>query len=245
MKKNKPNESGQTKKSAEKNADFFLNNYEEYRDNVNSLDSYAAMSLALSEELGSVNYLLDIGNGGVFDYKTSSINKIVGLDLFLDKLPGGAQIPKNVEMIQGSALNIPANLNGFDTVVMVMLIHHLVGTSVFDCIENIKRAISEAYRVLSPGGKLVIMESCVPEWFYKFEKVVYKPASFLIEKLINHPPTLQYPSAFLVSLIDEAGFENISSNNIPLGKYILQFGIKCPTWVTPVQPVLFSAIKPR
>ena len=35
-----------------------------------------------------------------------------------------------------------------------------------DSITNIRRAIAEAARVLEPGGRLVVAESCVPRWFY-------------------------------------------------------------------------------
>lgn len=236
--------SGQTKVAAEKNSNFFLNQYDKYKQDVESIDTYAAIYSALSEQLGSVDYLLDIGNGGVFDYQTSLIKKIIGLDLFLDSLPKNIALPSNVEMVQGSALDIPENLIEFDGVVMVMLIHHLVGSSISACLENVKKSISEAYKVLKPGGKIIIMESCVPEWFYRFEKIVYKPTSFLIERFINHPSTLQYPSPFLLRLIKEAGFKDTSAKNVPLGKYVLQFGVKFPTWLTPVQPVIFTGWKP-
>jgi len=236
--------SGQTKVSVDKNAKFFLNEYQRYKDNVGSIDTYSSISSALSGELGGIDLLLDIGNGGVFDYDTSSIREIVGLDLFLNDLPQEIKIPPNVRMVQGSALEIPKSLNNFDGVVMVMLIHHLVGNTVFDCLENVKKTISEAFRVLRPGGKLVIMESCVPEWFFQFEKIVFKPASFIIEKSIKHPATLQYPSYYLLELIKDVGFINAECRNISLGKYVLQFGVKVPTWLTPVQPVLFMAQRP-
>jgi hypothetical protein len=88
------------------------------------------------------------------------------------------------------------------------------------------------------------MESCVPTWFFAFEKAVFKAASLVIEKTIKHPPTLQYPSAVLLKMIEQAGFVDASSKAVPLGKYVLQYGIKVPTWVTPVQPILFSAVRP-
>ena len=237
-------ESGQTQVSADKNAKFFLDEYQNYREKVESIDTYASISLALSKRLQGIRRLLDIGNGGVFDYDTTHVEEIIGLDLFLDNLPADIRLPKNVTMVQGNALDIPKALQDFDGVVMVMLIHHLVGKTVNDCLANIRQLLSEAHRVLQPGGRLVIMESCVPSWFFAFEKIVFSPATWAIEKTIKHPPTLQYPADFLLEMITQAGFIEARKENIPKAKHVLQFGVKVPSWATPVQPVLFSAFRP-
>jgi len=235
---------GQTPMSAEKNVKFFLDEYQNYKAQVASIDTYAAISLAVSRKLEGIGRLLDIGNGGVFDYDTSPIGEIIGLDLFLDNLSGDIRFPPNVKMVQGSALDIPRDLRDFDGVVMVMLVHHLVGKTIKDCIANTRLMLSEARRVLRPGGKLIIMESCVPTWFFNFEKVVFVPATFLIEKTIKHPATLQYSPEFLFEMIERAGFTEVKRENIPKGKYVIQYGVKVPSWATPVQPVLFSAVRP-
>jgi|GEM_PF-296836 len=236
--------SGQTPMSAEKNTKFFLDEYQNYKAQVGSIDTYASISSALSKKLQGTRRLLDIGNGGVFDYDTSHIGEIVGLDLFLDHLPDTIRFPPNVKMIQGSALDIPKNLGSFDGVVMGMLVHHLVGKTVNDCIANTRQLLSETRRVLHPGGKLVIMESCIPSWFFVFEKILFAPATFFIEKTIKHPATFQYSADFLFEMIEKAGFAEVKRENISKGKYVLQYGVKVPSWVTPIQPVLFSAIRP-
>ena len=243
-KKSDRDERRQTLESVDKNAKFFLDEHQNYRALVESIDTYAAISLALNIKLQGIGRLLDIGNGGVFDYDTSHIGEIVGLDLFFDNLPSNIRLPKNVKMVQGSALDIPKNLYGFDGVVVVMMIHHLVGKTVNDCIANTQQLLYEAHRVLRPGGKLVIMESCIPSWFFAFEKIVFEPATWVIEKTISHPSTLQYTSGFLLEMIKKAGFTQTTRENIPKGKYVIQYGVKVPSWVTPVQPVLFSAVRP-
>ena len=234
---------GQTQKSAQKNAEFFLDEYQSYKAQVGSIDTYAVISLAVSQKLKGIGRLLDIGNGGVFDYDTRPIGEIIGLDLFLDDLPADIRLPPNVKMVQGSALDIPKNLYGFDGVVIVMLVHHLIGKTVDDCIANTRQLLAETYRVLGPGGKLVLMESCVPTWFFAFEKMVFVPATWVIERTIKHPATLQYTPDFLFEMIAKAGFTEVKKEIIPKGKYILQYGVKVPSWVTPVQQVLFSAVR--
>jgi len=235
---------GQTQTSVKKNQTFFEVEYQRYKARVESIDTYAFIPAALNMKLQGIQRLLDIGNGGVFNYNTRLIGEVIGLDLFLDKLVLGDHFPKNVSMVQGNALDIPRTLHSFDGVLMVMLIHHLVGNTVNDCLINIQQLLSEARRVMCPGGRLVIIESCVPYWFFVFEKIVFKPATLVIEKIMKHPSTIQYPIDFLFKMIEKAGFVEVKKEKIPKGKYVLQYGVKVPSWITPVQPILFSAICP-
>jgi ubiquinone/menaquinone biosynthesis C-methylase UbiE len=43
---------------------------------------------------------------------------------------------------------------------MVMLLHHLSGATWRESLANVHTAIAEATRVLRPGGRLLIVESC-------------------------------------------------------------------------------------
>lgn len=233
----------QTSTSKKMNVDFFLNEHSDYKKKIESIDTYKSISQMLDNKLHGINKLLDIGNGGVFDYSTENIPEIVGLDLFLDSITDDIVVPDNVTMVQGSALDIPDPLNDFDAVIMVMLIHHLVGKNVQSCIDNARRSFEEAYRVLRPGGQLLVMESCVPKWFYIFESILFKPASWIIEHTIKHPPVLQHTILGIVELMKSVGFDHIDIIIVPKGKYILQFGVKVPSFVTPTQPVLIIGHK--
>ncbi|HVS26535.1 MAG TPA: class I SAM-dependent methyltransferase [Burkholderiales bacterium] len=234
----------QTQQSRDKNAEFFLKNLGEYSKSVGQLDTYKRINVALTTELRGIQSLLDVGNGGVFDYDTFVVGHVIGLDLFLDQLPTDMQIPQNVTMETGDALNIPKADNSFDGVVMVMLLHHLVGNSVTQCTANLERAISEAFRVLHPGGKLVIVESCVPLWFYRFEKLVFPLAVPVINRLLTHPPAFQYTVDYISAVIRNLFGTDPTVTRIPKGKYVLQFGFKFPARFTPVQPYLLTACKP-
>ena len=44
-------------------------------------------------------------------------------------------------------------------------------------VANVRRAIAEAERVLEPGGRLIVAESCVPAWFYPVERALFGPSS--------------------------------------------------------------------
>src|SRR6266571_5707760 len=120
---------GQTDTSVAKNVSFFREHRLEYGKNVQELDTYVAMRASVNQALQGMDHLLDIGNGGVFDYNTNIVRSIVALDLFLDGLPPDT-FPANVTLKTGSALAIPEPDASFDGVLLAMLIHHLVGKTV-------------------------------------------------------------------------------------------------------------------
>lgn len=232
----------QTEHGRAKNTAFFRDRLEEYRGSVNTLDTYRNIRGAINKELQGMGRLLDVGNGGTFDYDISLVRELVAVDLFLEDLPDGA-LPPTVQAKNGSALELPFPDESFDGVLMVMLLHHLIGHSVEETLLNAQRAIREGFRMLSPGGKLIIVESCVPAWFYRFERIVFVPATKLIGILLAHPATLQFPAATIAGLIESSG-TNAERMPIPLGRWVLQYGFRYPAALTPAAPYLFSARKP-
>ena len=223
-----------------KNIDFFSQN-KKYQQDVNSIDSYKILFNIITQYVKGTNKLLDIGHGGSFDYDTSEVNEITGLDL--DQMIDTKYLTKNIKLEIGSALEIPSNLVNFDTVLLVMLIHHLIGDDVNENLENLDKCISESKKTLTREGKIIIVESCVPKWFYLVEKLLFKPSSYLINKLLKHPPAFQYTSEIILKVLEKNGFKNIKYEKVKQGKFILQYGFKFPTFLTPVETIIFTAIK--
>lgn len=244
MKKNRGVDPEQTNASVAKNISFFGRHRDEYDKNIQELDTYKAIRGSINEAIQGIDRLLDIGNGGVFDYETSIVGSIVALDLFLNDLPASFTCPPNVILRTGSALAIPEPDESFDGVLIAMLIHHLIGRTVKESIDNIHRVVREAFRVLRPGGRLIIVESCVPRWFYVFERTVFPFSAPLINAILPHPATLQYP-CFLIGSIVEKHNPAIEVSRIRKGRYVLQFGYKFPSVLTPAQPYRFVAYKPN
>jgi len=164
--------------------------------------------------------------------------------LFLDNLPISPSFPENVTLKKGDALQIPFPDESFDGVLISMLIHHLVGETVIESLGNARKAIHEAYRVLTFGGKLIIVESCIPSWFFVVEKIVFPVASRIINRLMEHPTPLQYPSLLLSQMVKDT-FHNVEVSSIPMGKLVLQFGVKFPSALTPVTPYIVVAKKQK
>jgi ubiquinone/menaquinone biosynthesis C-methylase UbiE len=231
--------SRQSDSSVEKNRSWFGSNASSYGEDIATIDTYARIRAAIDEALGSAGELLDIGNGGVFDYDVGRATSIVALDLFLDIIDVSGK-PANVTFVQGSALDIPFPDASFDTVLIVMLLHHLVGRSVDESLANVERAIAEARRALRPDGRLVIVESWVPSWFYALERVGFPVASRVLDAVMKHPVTVQYPATLIRELILRR-FCACRTVRVPKGAYVLQFGVKVPSWVTPVQVEVFVA----
>jgi len=231
----------QSESSVRTNISFFKNNLGSYADQMRNLDTYSSIRASTDEALRGIDRLLDVGNGGTFDYDAGLVREVVAVDLFLEDL-SPAEFPPNVIARNGSALDIPEPDETFDGVVMSMLLHHLVGATVSECRSNVSRAIAEAFRVLKPGGRLVVVESCVPVWFYAFERLVFPVASRLIPLCVAHPATLQFPPSLVLDLI-KSHASNVTWVPIPLGRWIIQYGFKYPAVLTPAAPFRFVATK--
>ncbi len=221
------------RETAEVNADFFAGG-QHARDSAR-LDVFRLIWDAIEGEIDGAGRMLDVGNGGIFEYDTSLVEEIVAVDLFLDRLPTDA-FPANVTPQTGDALDLDQPDGGFDTVLQGLLYHHLVGDRADDIIANVRRAIAEAHRVLEPGGRLIVAESCVPSWFYAVERRLY-PALVRLSKtpvMRGHPPVIQLTAERVEALVAER-FEVERSYRVQPGRWTTQFGVRWPMALTPAQ----------
>ena len=230
---------GQDAASAARNAEFFSG--EKHRRDAAELDTYRLIREAITRELEGTARMLDVGNGGVFQYDTDRVGEIVAVDLFLNQLPA-EHFPPNVTPRKGDALALDEADGSYEMVLEALLYHHLVGRRPADSIENIRTAVAEAARVLRPGGRLVVAESCVPPWFYAFERAMFGPLTVLARTplLGGHPAVLQLPFDLLQQLIAES-LQIERAYRIPMGRWLTQFGRRWPTALTPARAVMVVA----
>ena len=234
--------SGQDSSATRQNAEFFAR--EKHARDAAELDTYRLIREAISREVTGIDRLLDVGNGGVFEYDTTLVGKIVAVDLFLESLPS-SRFPPNVTGRNGDALDLQEADSSYEAVLEALLYHHLVGVRAADSIANVRRAIAEAERVIEPGGRLIVAESCVPEWFYSVEKVMFRPLAAVARTRLlgGHPAVLQLPFGLLKELVAER-LEVERAYPIPAGRWVTQFGVRWPTALTPARAVVIVGRKP-
>lgn len=226
--------------AAARNEAFFADNAA-YTERVASLDTYRNIRERLNAEVRGIERVIDIGNGGTFDYDPALAGSITAVDLF--PAPG-ATPPPNVEYRQGDAMALPVEDGSYDGALLVMLFHHLVGSSSSDLLANVRASLSEAQRVLAPGGRVIVVESCVAPWFYAFERVAFPALAGLQRRgAMEHPATMQLPPDLVKELIAERFGTVERAERIPVGRMLMQFGHRWPSALTPARPWLFTARK--
>lgn len=122
--------------------------------------------------------ILDIGcgNGRLTDMFESKRLNYTGID-FSKELITIAQETRGEKgnFIHADALSLPFEDNSFDTVFSIAVLHHIPSK------ENRKRFISEAYRVLKPGGTCVLTAWNTLQWRFAKTHLIH-----CIKKLCGH-----------------------------------------------------------
>ena len=183
--------------------------------------------------------LLDVA-GGTGDIalrflKRAGSAQVTVIDLTAEMLEVGKQrvdvelIGGQLDWIVGDAMSLPFNDNSFD-----------VYTISFG-IRNVTRpedALREAYRVLRPGGRIMVLEfSLIPSdmlrWIY--DRYSFNFIPLMGEMIANDRDSYQYlvesirkfpdQDSFL-DMIREAGFENAKYRNLTMGVSCLHSGWK-------------------
>lgn len=132
-------------------------------------------------DLSNNQRILDLGCGRGFYLKAiNQLNpelKLTGLDInpeYLNAAKETIDSPR-IKFIKGDATNLPFENNSFDQIIASEILEH---------IKEDERVIEEVYRVLKPGGKVIIT---VPNKNYPF---LWDPVNWTLEKLFKtHVPS--------------------------------------------------------
>jgi demethylmenaquinone methyltransferase/2-methoxy-6-polyprenyl-1,4-benzoquinol methylase len=110
-------------------------------------------------------YILDVATGTgdlAIAMADSNAEKIIGLDISAGMLQVGKhkitdkKLDDRIEMVQADSENLPYKDDTFDAITVAFGVRNF---------EDLEKGLSEIYRVLSPGGIFVVLETSVPTKF--------------------------------------------------------------------------------
>ena len=110
-------------------------------------------------------YILDVATGTgdlAIAMADSDAEKIIGLDISAGMLQVGKdkiqkkELNTRIEMVQADSENLPYPDHTFDAITVAFGVRNF---------ENLEKGLSEIYRVLSPGGIFVVLETSIPTKF--------------------------------------------------------------------------------
>lgn len=183
--------------------------------------------------------LLDVA-GGTGDISFRFLKRAGGanatvLDLTESMLAEGRKRAENVgisgqlEWVVGDAMALPFEDDSFDVYTISFGIRNVTDP---------QKALSEAYRVLKPGGRIMVLEfSHIPndllQWFYdkysfnvipRLGQIIASDRSsyqYLVESIRKFPKQESF-----MKLVNAAGFENTKFRNLTMGVACLHSGWK-------------------
>ncbi len=183
--------------------------------------------------------LLDVA-GGTGDISFRFLKRAHGanatvLDLTEPMLAEGRKRAENVgisgqlEWVVGDAMALPFEDDSFDVYTISFGIRNVTDP---------QKALSEAYRVLKPGGRIMVLEfSHIPndllQWFYdkysfnvipRLGQIIASDSSsyqYLVESIRKFPKQESF-----MKLVNAAGFENTKYRNLTMGVACLHSGWK-------------------
>lgn len=161
--------------------------------------------------------------------------KVIGLDISVEMLEVGRKkiskknLDKQIELVTGDSENLPYDTDHFDGVTAAFGVRNF---------GNLKAGLAEMYRVLKPGGKVVILEFSRPTAFpiKQVYNAYFKYVLPVIGKVTSKDPrAYKYLYESVQSFPDygnfdiilkEIGFKNTTWNALSLGICTIYSGVK-------------------
>lgn len=154
----------------------------------------------VAQRLRNTEYqsLLDVGcgTGYLIDMLQRQKNALYcGLDLSPEMLKMAKQkLSDSVFLIEGSADSLPYEDNSFDVVTCIQSFHHY---------PKPEKSMSEAYRVLKPGGLYIISDTGMGN----YPKFIYSIYNNLIVKKLNTGDYAAYSKRDIQNMMTFSGFK--------------------------------------
>lgn len=234
----------QSKDAKKKQVSNMFNNIAPYYDMLNHLLSLGVdkgwrkkMIKILNDQ--SHDLIVDVATGtadvAIAMAKTLKVDKIVGIDIAQQMLDIGsrkiekAQLSKKISLEWGDSENLRFENNTVSAVTVAFGVRNF---------ENVNAGLSEMYRILQPGGKVVILEFSKPGVFplkqlyhFYFKRILpvvgritskdKKAYSYLYESVQAFPDGTDF-----TLLLDQTGFTKTTWKPLTFGICSIYTGIK-------------------
>ncbi|MCU7695193.1 bifunctional demethylmenaquinone methyltransferase/2-methoxy-6-polyprenyl-1,4-benzoquinol methylase UbiE [Haoranjiania flava] len=183
--------------------------------------------------------ILDVATGtgdfAIMTYKMLTPGKITGIDISKGMLEVGREkvakekLSAHIEMMEGDSENLPFKDNSFDAVTVSFGVRNF---------QNLEKGIAEMYRILRPGGKLVILEFSRPKnpVFKLLYRIYMQVVTPNVGKMISKSKTAyQYLNDSImvfperkdfVTVMDGVGFTGTSYEALTMGICCIYEGSK-------------------
>ncbi len=196
----------------------FSRNYIVYLDSISKINK--VWYLNIQKEINPLikgKTILDIGNGGIFNFDISLPKKIIAIDPAFKYF---FKLKKYSNVVYGfdDARSLKSiKRESVDVVLFQLVLHHVTGKSFNETINNLKQIFVETGRVLKPKREIVIVGSVVFKFLEEIEKIFYYPQIYFF-KLFNKPTVFEFSEKTLLSLIQKGNFQLIKIKTIYYGK---------------------------
>jgi demethylmenaquinone methyltransferase/2-methoxy-6-polyprenyl-1,4-benzoquinol methylase len=186
-----------------------------------------------------INHLLDIATGtadmALMADKTIAPHKITGIDISEGMMQYGRikiadkGLSDRIQLITGDSTAIPFEDQKFDAAMVAFGVRNFA---------NLEKGLSEIYRVLQPGSKLVILEFSQPSsfWFKPIYQFYMNWVTPTIGKLFSgnraayqylNDSVIAFPEgAAFIKIFEQVGFKQVIQKKLTLGICSIYCGIK-------------------
>jgi ubiquinone/menaquinone biosynthesis C-methylase UbiE len=182
---------------------------EQYNAYLKSVDTnrvlYRNINKVLEPLLDGV--VIDVGNGGFFTYDVKKVKKLIAIDVAFKDISRLKKFP-NVKYICDDARYLKSiKTASVDVIVFQFVLHHITGKSARETIDDVRKVMKTAKRVLKPGGRVVVIETIVPGFAEFFERVLYRVNNFILG-VLHKPMIFLFSRKTMIKIMNRCGFKN-------------------------------------
>ena len=187
--------------------------------------------------------VLDLGSGGVTEYRTGRIDFLVSMDNVLDFLKNSRN--ESAAEVCGDVTAIPLRGASVDFIIMQFVLHHLTAASYGLNVRNVVAAAAEASRILKPGGAIFLIDSLAPSALERLQVWSYA-VSHAALRALGKPMVFFFSPAHLARILERSGLRvdlalPIDWGSMTEASQALFPWLRFPLRYTPMRCVLIAA----